>query len=95
MPPFLASGKVEESLSFCQPELCMEISKIMIPIDGSEHSKHALLYALGLAQGQKATIVLLHCYGRIPMLIGGEGRIQLTKELHEESEKLMEPFAAS
>lgn len=72
----------------------MKFQKILVPIDGSEHSKHALQYALELAQCQGAQVVLLHSYGRIPMLIGGEARVELTRELRDESEKLFEPFAA-
>lgn len=73
----------------------MKFNKILVPIDGSEHSRHALQYALGLAQCQGAQVVLLHSYGRIPMLIGGEAREELTKELREESGKLFEPFVAT
>lgn len=73
----------------------MKFRKILVPIDGSEHSKHALQYALELSHCQGAQIVLLHSYGRIPMLIGGEARVQLTRELLEESEKLFEPFAVT
>jgi len=73
----------------------MKYRKILVPVDGSEHSRHALDHALGLAQCQGAQMVLLHCYEPIPMLIGGEGRIELAGELREESTKLMEPFATS
>lgn len=71
----------------------MKFKNILVPVDGSEHSKRALQYALELAQCQRAQVVLLHSYGRIPMLIGGEARVELTRELRGESEKLFEPFA--
>jgi len=67
--------------------------KILVPIDDSEHSRHAFRYAQGLAQTQGAHVVLLHCYGRIPMLIGGEARESLVRELVRESEKLLKPYA--
>jgi len=67
--------------------------KILVPLDDSEHSRHALRYAMGLAQTQKSHIALLHCLGRIPMLIGGEPRKELLHELVREAEKLLAPFA--
>jgi nucleotide-binding universal stress UspA family protein len=73
----------------------MKFKKILVPVDGSEHSTHALRYALGLSQSQGAQVVLLHSYGSIPMLIGGEAREELTRDLREESEKLFAPFAAT
>jgi nucleotide-binding universal stress UspA family protein len=72
----------------------MKFSKILVPVDGSEHSKHALSYALEQARCQGAQIALLHSYGRIPMLIGGEAREQLAEELQLEGKKLLEPFVA-
>lgn len=67
--------------------------KILVPLDNSEHSGRAFQYALGLAQTQGAHVVLLHSYGRIPMLIGGEAREALVKELVHGAEKLLNPFA--
>ena len=71
----------------------MQFKKILVPIDGSEHSLRALRAAQALATCQGATVTLLHCYDRIPMLIGGEPRQELTQELLEEGRKLMEPYA--
>lgn len=73
----------------------MKFKNILVPVDGSEHSARALNYALELAKCQEARVTLLHSFGRIPMLIAGEGRQQLLRELREESEKLMEPFLAA
>jgi len=67
--------------------------KILVPLDSSEHSRHALRYAMGLAQTQKSHIALLHCLGRIPMLIGGDPRKELLQELVREAEKLLAPYA--
>lgn len=38
----------------------MLYSKIMVPYDGSEHAKHALEYAKGLAATSDAKIVIVH-----------------------------------
>lgn len=40
----------------------MEIHKILVPIDFSEHSQRALDAALGMAQKFDAELHLLHCY---------------------------------
>jgi len=67
--------------------------KILVPIDDSEHSLHAFRYALGLAQTQGAHMALLHCYGHIPMLVGGEVRAKLVQEYVKATEKLLNPYA--
>ena len=38
----------------------MLYSKIMVPYDGSEHAKHALEYAKGLAATSDAKIAIVH-----------------------------------
>lgn len=67
--------------------------KILVPLDDSEHSKNAFAYAMGLAHTQGAHVVLLHSYGRIPMLVGGEARQTLVKDLVKDAEKLLNPYA--
>ncbi|HWR03236.1 MAG TPA: universal stress protein [Humidesulfovibrio sp.] len=72
--------------------MILTFRKILVPMDNSEHSRNALRYALGLAQTQGAHLALLHCFGRIPMLIGGEPRKELVRDLVREAEKLMAPY---
>lgn len=76
-----------------QGVVCMLFRKILVPLDDSEHSKHAFLYALGLAQSQDAHVALLHCNERLPMLVGGEAREELQQERLRESERLLIPYA--
>ncbi len=45
----------------------MEIRKIVVPVDFSEHSEVALQTAIGLAKQSKATLHLLHSY---PIYVG-------------------------
>lgn len=71
----------------------MPYHKILVPVDGSEHSGRAVLHALDLARPQGAQITLMHCYDHIPLLIGGQARVELSSELRTESEALCQPFA--
>lgn len=72
----------------------LKFRKILVPIDGSDHSRRAFEYALGLAESQGAHVVLLNSYPRIPMLIGGEAREQLVRQCVKQSEKVLAPHAA-
>jgi nucleotide-binding universal stress UspA family protein len=45
----------------------MELHKILVPIDFSEHSKRALDEALDLAKSFGAELHLLHCYETFPI----------------------------
>ena len=40
-----------------------KLDSILVPMDFSDHSEHALDYAIGLAKKSGAGIQLLHCYG--------------------------------
>jgi nucleotide-binding universal stress UspA family protein len=67
--------------------------KILVPVDSSEHSRRALQHAIALARCQEPHVALLHCLGRIPMLIGGEPREELLREMEREARKLLAPYA--
>ena len=41
------------------------ISKILVPVDGSEHANKAVQYALDLAEKYEATITLIHVAARL------------------------------
>ncbi len=68
--------------------------KLLVPIDDSEHSRHAFRYALGLAKTQGASVALLHCHPHIPMLIGGDARKKLVAEYVKAAEVLLAPYVA-
>ena len=68
----------------------MLVNKILLPVDGSDHSHLAAAYAARLARLAGTPVVLVHAYGDIPMLLGQ--REGLIEELREESEKLLAPF---
>jgi nucleotide-binding universal stress UspA family protein len=45
----------------------MEIHRILVPVDFSEHSQRALDEAIGLAKIFRAEVHLLHCYQPYPL----------------------------
>lgn len=71
----------------------MRFANILAPMDGSEQSRHAFRYVLGLAESQGARVTLLHCYGPISMLVGGAAREELAARSVREAEDLLAPYA--
>lgn len=71
----------------------MKFVKILVPIDGSEHSAPAVRAAIGLSGCQNGQVTLLHCHDRIPNLIGGEAREDLEVELVEDDAEVLRPYA--
>ena len=51
----------------------MDISKILVPVDFSEHSQRALDEAIGLAKTFGAQLHLLHCYQIHPAALAPYG----------------------
>jgi len=70
----------------------MLFKKILVGVDGSEHAHKAAKYARGMARTQGAELTLIHCPGHIPMLIGGEAREELQRDLEKEARKLVEKY---
>lgn len=67
---------------------------ILIPLDGSEHSKFAceLAYKLAALVPGAEIMHLLHCFGTIPNLIGGGSREKLIERDEAEAEELFAPY---
>ena len=71
----------------------MKFEKILVPIDGGDHSEAAVRAAIGLCGCQNGAVTLLHCHDRIPNLIGGEAREDLEVELLEDDAAVLKPYA--
>ena len=71
----------------------MATETILLPLDGSEHSKYAceVAYKLAALIPGEETMHLLHCVAPIPGLIGGEQRGQLEKDHAKEAEEIFAP----
>ena len=73
----------------------MQISKILLPVDGSIYSDHATEYAIYLAQLSGAQIKAVSCYewlGNMPEMSGSVVK-ELIKGLKEQSEEVLEKTA--
>ncbi|ACN16629.1 Usp2 [Desulforapulum autotrophicum HRM2] len=70
----------------------MEIKKIMNPVDGSEHSRRATIYACELARLVNAEIVLLHCHRKFPVILAEPYFQDAVNQIIRDSENLITPF---
>lgn len=70
----------------------IQYKKILVPVDGSQHSKLAKRKAMGIAAAMGADIVLMHATGRIPSLIGGAAREELMEELLKDADNVLQPY---
>lgn len=70
----------------------MQLKNILIPVDGSEHSRRAVEYGADLAVMTKAKIVLLQCRKTVPTFLGQPNAQEMLERLNKESEAILEPF---
>ncbi|MEG1610258.1 MAG: universal stress protein [Bilophila sp.] len=70
----------------------MVYSRILLPVDGSEHSMHAVVHALKLAR-QGGEIIIITVLPSIPSVIGGEARKEAEADVIKDSLLLTQPVA--
>ena len=70
----------------------MNVKKILLPVDGSEHSMRSAKYAAELAKPAKAEVVLLTCYSTVPLGMEGGALADIGASLSREADKTLEPF---
>lgn len=70
----------------------MSQKKVLVAIDGSEHSNKVLDAAIGYAELLKATIVFVYCHKKFPALLGQPYRDKEIASIISETEKLVTPF---
>lgn len=70
----------------------MELKKLMVAVDGSEHSMRAAEYAADLATLGGAHVILVYCRRRLSPILGEPYFQQALETLMEQSTQLMEPF---
>ncbi|EKD35256.1 MAG: Usp2 [uncultured bacterium] len=70
----------------------MALKKILMAIDGSEHSHKVLEKAIEYAKLLDAGIILVYCHEKFPVHLGEPYRDQHIASILKESEQLIEPF---
>ena len=70
----------------------MALKKILMAIDGSEHSRQVLEKAIEYAKLLDAGIILVYCHAKFPVNLGEPYRDQQIASILDESENLIKPF---
>lgn len=70
----------------------MNVSRILLPVDGSDHSDTAAQMAIELAQDSDASIVLLHVRKPVPTGLGQPNAEELLEVLTTGAEAVMDIY---
>ena len=70
----------------------MDQKKILLAIDGSEHSHAVVDKAIEFAKLLTAEVILVFCHEKLPVILGQPYRDRQIADILRESEKLIEPF---
>lgn len=70
----------------------MLVTKIMLPVDGSEQSTRAAEYAVELAELTGARILLVHCHRQFPALLGEPYFQNAVSRILNQSNELLDPY---
>lgn len=68
------------------------MKKILLAIDGSDHSAKVLDTAIEYARLMQAMIVFVYCHEKFPVILGEPYRNKEIAKILEESEKVVAPF---
>lgn len=67
----------------------MAYKRILLPVDGSEHSMHAVAHAAGLAKGGEVVVITI--LPPIPNVIGGEARKEAEAAVKSDAALITKP----
>ena len=70
----------------------MNVSRILLPVDGSRPSDAATDMAISIANGDSATVVLLHVRKTVPTGLGQPNATDLLEHLTKEAEVVMQHY---
>lgn len=70
----------------------MKLKKIMVAVDGSDHSMRAAEYASKLAVLGGGEIILVYCRKRLPSILGEPYLQEAVAKAMEKSNLILEPF---
>ena len=72
--------------------MAIQIKKILLPVDGSDHSMHATQYAADLARMMQAEIILLHSHKPFPVVLGEPYFQKAVHTIMKHSNELLAPY---
>ena len=70
----------------------MQINKIMVPVDGSEHATKAAGYATDMARLMDSEILLIHCHKPFPAILGEPYFQKAINKILKKSSELLDPY---
>jgi len=70
----------------------MELKKILVPVDGSQYSMHAVEYALALAKHMDSEMLLIHCHKSFPVVLGEAYFQKAIDKIMKKSNDLLNPY---
>ena len=70
----------------------MKVEKILVPVDGSDHSMRAAEYAAELAIRLSAEIILLYCHKAFPVTLGEPYFQQAIDKITKKANSRLDPF---
>ena len=70
----------------------MKLQKILVPVDGSKHSRRAAAYAAELAKITDGEVMLIHCHKSFPVVLGEPYFQNAINKIMKQAEELLEPF---
>lgn len=70
----------------------MAQKKVLVAIDGSEHSHKVVDTAIEFARLLDAAVILVYCHQKFPVVLGQPYRDKQIADILDESEKLIEPY---
>ena len=70
----------------------MATNKVLVPVDGSSHSRRAAEYAIKLARHLNMEILLIHCHKPYPVLLGEPYYQKALNKIAENASSIIEHF---
>ncbi len=70
----------------------MAANKLLVPVDGSSHSRRAAEYAIKMARHLDMEILLIHCHKPFPVLLGEPYYQKALNKITDNASELMEQF---
>ncbi len=70
----------------------MELQKIIVPVDGSEHSMNAARYSINLVKKFDCEVLLIHCHKAYPLYLGEPYFQQVVDKTLNHANDLLEPY---